>query len=95
MCLIYKAYLQKRKNGMSKNDACYFDASEDICTDCPDINQIDIDDALPELHSNGLIKCFVDGGFALNNEAIILMENRFKKGISEVISFIKDLPFIP
>mgnify|MGYP004695670755 CR=1 FL=1 len=95
LCLIYKAYLEKRKSGISKEQSMYFEDNDDSLEITGSYD--DFYSSLCELKSNQLIKLYVDGGFQLTPSAISLMENRFKKGISEVIDFILDIvpDFIP
>lgn len=92
LCLIYKEYLSRRKNNISKSSASLFD-SFTFKTLFPDVNQDDFISDLSELNKNKFIKLFVDGSFSLEVNAIIYMENRFKNGLTEVADFISK--FIP
>lgn len=85
LCLIYEEFLHRRDT-MSKQEAALFDCLPDIVFE--HINKQDCYSCLNELKDNDLIKLYVDDSFLLNNSAIVYMENRFKKGISEVINFI-------
>lgn len=94
LCLIYKEFLARRKDGMSKSEAKSFD--------CPASIQIqfmqgiltdDIHDALMELANVGFAKVYVTDDFMLTDKAIAFMENKFKKGLIEVTDFIAK--FIP
>lgn len=88
LCLLYKEYLQ-RCNTMSCISASVFNyvpvsihehISKEDCRQC-----------LIELNDNDLVKLYVDGGFRLSSTAIVHMENRFKKDISSVVSFIASI----
>ena len=91
ICYIYKEYLERRKSGMSKSEAKRFkmDFYQNIWRDD------DVSDTLRELHSKEFIKREISGSFSLLDSAITYMENRFKKGLSEVMDFISSLPSIP
>lgn len=88
LCLIYEEFLQRRET-MSKQEAIFFNCLPDFIYE--HINKLDCHDCLVELKDNDLIKLYIDGGFLLNNSAIVYMENRFKKGISEIANFISSL----
>lgn len=95
LCELYKIYLQRRKDGMSKSEAVYFCETQNIQnTYMPEITSDDYYDSVVELKNSGYVKMYVDGGFVLDNQAIILMENRFKNGLSDVMDFISKIPFI-
>lgn len=88
LCLIYEEFLQRRET-MSKQKATLFNFLPDFVYE--HINKQDCHDCLVELKDNDLIELYVDGGFRLKNSAIVYMENRFKKGISEIANFISSL----
>lgn len=92
LCCIYKSYLQQRKDGVPKSDAKRFE-SDFFHHDSKlsSWHDDDISDTLLELANCHLIKIYIGGNFDLTNEAIICMENRFKKGLSEVIDTISKL----
>ncbi len=92
LCLIYKEYLSRRKNGVSKSDAIEFDFRKTI-NDLNIVNASDFSDELLELKDNNFIKMYVTSDFELLPSAIIYMENRFKNGLIEVTDFIAK--FIP
>lgn len=88
-CIIYKEYLNKRKNGVSKLESKYF--GYNFYKDIPELkseNEDDIDATLSELNHAGFLEKYVDGGFKILDEGIIYMENRFKNGIGELIDII-------
>lgn len=88
-CLIYEEYLNRRKAGASKSSAILFHHPEALQPDfLQGIHADDIYSALHELHRNGLIKEYTDGGFILLDPGIIYMENRFKNGLKEVLEYI-------
>lgn len=74
---------------MSKQEALSFDFIPDSVY--PYIDEQDCHSCLLELKENDLIKLYVDGGFILKNSAIVYMENRFKKGLSEIVDFLTSL----
>lgn len=89
ICCIYKSYLEKRKNDISKFDAKHFDS--DFYKEIKVLSSWqnnDISDTLSELKHADLIKLYIRGSFSLNDSAIIYMENRFKNGLSEITDFI-------
>ena len=85
LCLLYEEYLSRRDT-MPKQTAIQFDCIPDFIK--IHINEFDRHSCLVELKQNNLIKLYVDGGFLLTNTAIVYMENRFKKGVSEILSFL-------
>lgn len=90
--VLYKAYLEKRKNGESKAQAKIF--SENWCKEYfPDQLEADVFDTLREIKASFNLKIYVTGGFLLSDEAIIYMENRFPEGVKSVLSFLAQ--FIP
>lgn len=93
ICYIYKEYLERHKSGMSKSQAKEFDGSfyHNIKA-LSKWNAADVSDTLQELHNQKLINKNVIGDFTLSDSAISYMENRFKKGLSEVMDFISSLP---
>jgi hypothetical protein len=96
ICYIYKEYLERRKSGMSKSEAKRFkmDFYQNIKV-LSKWSDDDVSDTLRELHSKEFIKREISGSFSLLDSAITYMENRFKKGLSEVMDFISSLPSIP
>lgn len=93
-CAVYKKYLELRKSGISKINARHFNESFykeiELLSNWTDD---DVDETLNELKRMGFIKKYLDGGFQLQDDFIIYMENRFKNGILEVSDFIAK--FIP
>lgn len=89
LCCIYKSYLERRKSGMSKSDSKKFEdnfykSDKHLSSWSND----DISDTLEELKKNNHVTLFIDGSFALENDAIIYMENRFKNGLNEVLEIL-------
>jgi len=95
LCIIYKVYLQRRKDGNSKEQSVEF-SDYNLFKDeyIPDMHTDDMHSAIVELKENGYVKLFVDGGFVLTNAGIILLENKFKNNLSDVMDFISKLPFV-
>lgn len=103
ICLIYKDYLSKRKNGVAKSEAKRLGGSNNIRESIsPKLSKEDIDDICRELDRAGLMKCFYASDsvcFAsLSDNGIVYMGNRFKAGIESVIDYIAKIksmiPFI-
>lgn len=89
---IYKIYLDRRKDGQSKEEAIRF--NEDFYKDVKVLStwlNSDISSAIHELSDAKFIKPNIIGGFRIENTLIIQMENRFKSGASEVAKYIMDL----
>ena len=98
ICKLYRNYLEKRKNGISKNQARSFGSSHNIHeTLCPELLFEDVDDTCRELSRAGFITCLWADNIAdhvfLSDSCIAYMENRFKNGLIEVTDFIAK--FIP
>lgn len=94
ICYIYKMYLERRKDGKSKADSRRFE--EDFYASDKDLSKWhsdDISDCLLELSKNGYIKYYIGGDFDILDSTIVYMENRFKKGLSEVVDLISK--FVP
>lgn len=89
----YKEYLEKRKSGVSKSDAKLFSANELYNKYFKSMLLADYDETTNEMCRAFGCKMFIDGGFMLSDEAIIYMENRFKNGITDTLSFLAQ--FIP
>lgn len=99
ICEIYAAYMKRRAEGLPKRAAKDFvDQSRWPAEYSKDWNSEDSSETLAELKRAGLIKLYLYGGFSLNDEAIIYMENRFKSGASEVLEWLGKLksaiPFV-
>lgn len=89
LCVIYRVYLQRRRDGLSKTTAIEFSDYELFRQEhLPKYDKSDFADLIFELKNNELVKLYVDGGFDLTNNAVILMENRFKNRLSDVIEFV-------
>ena len=94
ICTVYKSFLEKRKSGESKANAKHFEPDYyKTLSPISSWSDADIMDTLAELKRAGFLKLYINGGFQLNDEAIIFMEKRFKNGLVEVSDFISK--FIP
>ena len=91
---LYKTYLSRRKNGLSKQEACYF-ADDYFSTEKPfsEENCNDVNDTRIELGEAGLLRNFIGGDCELTKPAIIYLENRFKNDLTDVLSVLAQ--FIP
>jgi hypothetical protein len=97
-CLLYKRYLEQRKNGVQKEQAKNLGRSSSI-KEYLNLSEplSDVDETLRELDRAG----FADNGYSddtvdevkLTDGAIIYMENRFKNGALGVAEFLSK--FIP
>lgn len=87
LCKLYKEYLSRIKNNVSKSNALVFDTTS--------ISQLfenkDINFEISELKKNSLIEAWITGEVLLRSEAIVYMENRFKNGLIEITDFIAKL----
>lgn len=92
LCIIYKEYLNRRKNNLSKSNSINFEESQ-LNLLFSNKNQDDLDSELNELNDNSIVHRFIDGEIKLISIGIIYMENRFKDGLKEVMEFISK--FIP
>lgn len=90
LCLIYKEYLIRCDTLPKEAAGEFLDIPETVYEY---IKESDCYEYLVELKDNGLIKMSVDGSFELKNSAIVVMENRFKKGFFDVAEFLSK--FIP
>ena len=93
LCLLYKSYLEKRKEGLSKNESRMFGGSDDIQASFLPLQSVaDVDETCRELDRSGCAVVHYADDVAylvvLSDAAIILMENRFKNGLMGVVDFI-------
>ena len=95
-CVLYKEYLERRKNGVPKVNARMFGGAEFIHANLMNKWAFeDVDETCRELDRAGFLTC----GYAdnhcyiayLSDTGIIHMENRFKDGFMEVLSYIEKL----
>ena len=89
LCIIYKMYLEKTKDGMSKTAANAFE--EDFYRFDKLLSKWHPDDITTtflELGQKGYLKIYISGNFEITNQAIIYMENRFKNGLLDLVDFV-------
>jgi hypothetical protein len=96
ICLLYKQYCQKLKDGVPKTQAKIFGGLEDIQkTIAPKWTLEDLDETCKELDRSGLLKChYADNivWFAqLSDTGIIYMENRFKNNLDNVLDYLNKI----
>ncbi|MGW8114263.1 hypothetical protein ACVS9P_03610 [Caproicibacterium sp. NSD3] len=96
LCTLYKSYLEKRKTGTSKADAKYIGDYSNVQQQYfPNLLVEDVEETLCELWHNKFIFALNSDNHVrevtLTDDAIVYMENRFKKGLSEVIEAISAL----
>lgn len=99
LCEIYAAYLERRNSGVSKPlSKSFFDQNSWPEKYSALWREADARDTLRELKRAGFLKLDICGGFALQDEAIIYMESRFKNGLTDVLDFLgkvlSALPFV-
>lgn len=98
LCLLYKEYLKRKSDGKTKSEAKSFgsasamkanfglnDPVDDVADMCRELSRNDF--MTCAYADNTVYKCWLD------DNAIVYMENRFKKGLSEVADFVSK--FIP
>ena len=89
LCLIYEEFLNRKKSGLSKSDSIRFDDPASLQTQfLQGILEDDIYDAVTELKNCKFVHAYIDDSFELTSSGIIYMENRFKKGLKELLSYI-------
>ena len=93
ICVLYKEYLQRRKHSINKAEAQTFRSSESIHkSHMSKWSYEDVDETCKELSREGLLNCgYADNvvlSSQLSDSAIVYMENRFKKGLSEILDYI-------
>lgn len=93
LCLIYKAYLKRIKDGSGIDQAALFEydfSKKDKAF--AKMDESSVRSAIVELGEAGYIRQYTDGGFLLNRSAVAKMENRFKNGFKELMEFIGNIP---
>lgn len=96
ICMLYKSYLEKRKNGDAKSSARYFGdsneirdvflpswSSEDVAEECWGLSRMDVVTCTPGDNLANNVR--------ISDEGIVYMESRFANGLKEVISYISAL----
>lgn len=92
LCKVYKAYLEKRKNGIDKRKAKTFPIAAILKKELSLPYSIeDIGSFVSELNSVSFVKQHMYYGFELHDKAIVYMENRFKNGLKDVIDYLAKL----
>lgn len=96
ICLLYKVYVERLKNGIPKSEAKIFDGAEYIQAFLiPQYSTQDISETCKELADFG----FIENSWADNEvdlcwittSAIVYMENRFKNNIMAVLEHISKI----
>lgn len=93
ICLLYTAYKERLKEGLSKSDAKLFGGAEYIQSNLiPQYSIDDISETCRELaHVHFLNNFWADNQVYLCNittDAIVYMENRFINGLTGVLDYI-------
>lgn len=92
ICVLYREYIERREQGLSKSDAKGF-AHPELLQQAlfPEWYLEDISDTLHELHKVEFIHLYVDYSFRLEDAAIIYMEGRFGRKLDKILSYISSL----
>ncbi|NMA65597.1 MAG: hypothetical protein GX957_05060 [Clostridiaceae bacterium] len=93
LCLMYKAYIEKRKSKIIKEDAKYTGSAENIHKELiPEWAEKDVAETCRELNRAGFLKClYADNTVCdshFTDKAIIYMENRFVTGLTSVLEYM-------
>lgn len=89
----YKEYLEKRKSGVDKSSAKLCQCADMMQKYFPESSLQDYKETAAELCRAFGCSMFMNGSFLLNDAAITYMENRFKNGAKDTLSFLAQ--FIP
>ena len=97
LSIIYKSFLERRKQGFSKSDAAFFEDSYfSSDTYLSKWNVDDLEDAIRHLHDLGMVKRDINDNFKLTEMGINYMENRFKDRLDKLLDYIsKFVQLIP
>lgn len=99
ICALYNSYHEKRKSGESRAAAKLMGSAETIRDNIvPNWALIDIEDICWELKHAGFLNILgADNtvySAVLSDDAIIYMEDRFKNGLSEFLSYLEQIKSI-
>lgn len=101
VCVLYKTYLQRRKDGKTKREARDMGSSATVHEQLlPKWQFEDVDDTCRELSCKGLIDCLYADDVAwevsLSDDGICYMQKRFVNGLASVLPHLESLAaFIP
>jgi len=98
LALMYRAYLNRRKDGKDKLTAKQMGGFSQIHKELlPNENPLDVLETCRELGRSGYLRSFWASNTIissqLTDETIIYMENRFKNGLKDVLDFLSQ--FVP
>lgn len=93
---MYKAYLERRKKGISKTDARNFRDSEIVRDElCPEFSYREVFEACMRLGKKGYLFALSANNktyaLLLQEKTIAYMDNRFKDGIKAIVKFITEI----
>lgn len=95
ICEIYASYLERRKSGLDKRQAKDFAIKDKWPSEfCKSWDSQDAKDSFSELKRAGFVKLYIGGGFMLESDAVVYMETRFQRGLSEVLERIAQIKSI-
>lgn len=88
----YKEYLIRRKREVDRESSKLFDCDfYKSVSQLSQYSQDDISSFLCELRDAEYIEMYIDGGFELENKAIIILENKFKNDMKAILNFLTGL----
>lgn len=97
LCLMYKHYLSRIKDGISKAGAKSFGGLGVICALVPNEKSENVLETCRELGRSGMLRNTYASNTIyrsiITDEAIEFMENRLKNGLKDISSFLSQ--FIP
>lgn len=89
ICLIYKEFLSRRDSGVARRQAKDFaEPRQWPASFLQTFREEDIGDTLAELKRACFVRYYINGGFQLEDQGIIYMEQRFPNGIAQVLDWL-------
>jgi hypothetical protein len=88
LCMMYKMFLDSRKSGESRRKSKDFSSQERWDIVFAEQSREDAADILRELKRIGFVHIYLDLKFVLEDSAIIYMENRFPRGVADVLDWL-------
>ena len=88
ICAVYTIYKEAVDSGTSIAVAKSVGDAKAVQKVIPKLNANDINEACHKLSEMGYLKKDVIGEITLKDDGITYMENRFKKGVKEVLEYV-------
>ncbi len=93
ICVLYKSYLERRKDGLSKSNAKKFGGYAEIQSKLmPKHSAEDVNETCCELSRAKMVDCFFADDVVqhlwLTDASVIYMESRFKDRIDSVLDYL-------